>query len=316
MNDIIWITYRGRHIPIKPGMKGKFKKEDLQKAKKIEKDYKMEHRPDTEWNMTPDDLLGENSVAPKDIYEHPEYYLVNGNNKVLEETKKALQNVKGKPNEMITIYRATPGNEINHGDWVTLSKSYAEDHNYSQLDGKGNILEKKVPVKDVQWAGDDLAEWGYFPKKENNYNINNDHNKLNEIADNYENIDKYKDLDDISKDYIKNRRREMANEEFTRNAHEIHEKTLKQAIKNEEGSDIKHYSKDKEGNTFIEHAKLLDDYQKGKMKTPDYFIGVEKLYGGKNLSLSEYEQYFLELGYSKATALKYAKEIINKRKGK
>lgn len=186
MNDVIWVTYRGRHIPIKPGMRGKFKKKN-EKEKELSTDYKMAHRPDTEWDMTPDNLLGENSVAPKDIYEHPEYYLVNSNKKVLEETKNALNIAKDKSNEMITIYRATPGNEINEGDWVTLSRSYAEDHNYSQLEGKGNILEKKVPVKDVQWAGDDLAEWGYFPKKENNKNADiklyHETNSLKTVSD-------------------------------------------------------------------------------------------------------------------------------------
>lgn len=34
MDDIIWVTYRGRHIPIKPGMKAKFKKKELEKVKK------------------------------------------------------------------------------------------------------------------------------------------------------------------------------------------------------------------------------------------------------------------------------------------
>ena len=126
----------------------------------------MTHRPDNDWHMTPDDLLGEDSVAPKDVYEHPEYYTIHSNKNVVKETKEALEKVKGNPDAKITIYRATTGDTINDGDWVTLSKSYAEDHNYSQLDGKGKVISKEVPVKDVEWAGDDLSEWGYFPKGE------------------------------------------------------------------------------------------------------------------------------------------------------
>lgn len=141
---------------------------------KDNEDYKMAHRPDNDWHMTPDDLLGKDSVAPKDVYEHPEYYTINSNKNVLKETKEALEKVKGNPDAKITIYRATTGDTINDGDWITLSKSYAEDHNYSQLDGKGKVISKEVPVKDVEWAGDDLSEWGYFPKREE-YN-----NKLNE----------------------------------------------------------------------------------------------------------------------------------------
>lgn len=129
-------------------------------------DYKMTHRPDNDWHMTPDDLLAEDSVAPKDVYEHPEYYTIHSNKNVVKETKEALEKVKGNPDAKITIYRATTGDTINDGDWITLSKSYAEDHNYSQLDGKGKVISKEVPVKDVEWAGDDLSEWGYFPKGE------------------------------------------------------------------------------------------------------------------------------------------------------
>ena len=47
-----------------------------------------------------------------------------------------------------------------------------------------------------------------------------DLDKLNEIADKYEDVNKY-DMDDISKDYIKNRRNEMSfnkrNDEFIKN---------------------------------------------------------------------------------------------------
>ncbi len=153
----IYIIRAGRPIKIS----------SVKKEEKKEEDYKMTHRPDNDWHMTPDDLLGEDSVAPKDVYEHPEYYTIHSNKNVVKETKEALEKVKGNPDAKITIYRATTGDTINEGDWITLSKSYAEDHNYSQLDGKGKVISKKVPVKDVEWAGDDLSEWGYFPKGEN-----------------------------------------------------------------------------------------------------------------------------------------------------
>lgn len=152
----IYIIRAGRPIKIS----------SVKKEEEKEEDYKMTHRPDNDWHMTPDDLLGEDSVAPKDVYEHPEYYTIHSNKNVLKETKEALEKVKGNPDAKITIYRATTGDTINDGDWITLSKSYAEDHNYSQLDGKGKVISKEVPVKDVEWAGDDLSEWGYFPKGE------------------------------------------------------------------------------------------------------------------------------------------------------
>ena len=130
-----------------------------------ETDYFMTHRP-TESGITADNLLkqGDEISLPKDIYEHPEYYSNTGE-QYLNETMQTLNQVKNNPNEDITIYRATTGNEFNSGDWVTLSKSYAEMHNQNQLDGKGRVIEMKVKPTDIQFAGDDLNEWGYFPKK-------------------------------------------------------------------------------------------------------------------------------------------------------
>ena len=131
----------------------------------LETDYFMNHRP-TESGITADNLINQNveTPMPKDIYEHPEYYF-QMNEKSSKESISVLRRIRNNPNAEITIYRATPGNKINNGDWVTLSKSYAEWHNQSQFDGKGNILEMKVKATDVQYAGDDINEFGYFPKE-------------------------------------------------------------------------------------------------------------------------------------------------------
>lgn len=132
---------------------------------KGQEDYKMAHRP-SETGITADDLLQEGNEGigmPKDMYEHPEYYSM-GDKKYLNETMKQLNQARNNPEAEITIYRATTGNSINDGDWITLSKDYANMHNESQLDGKGKVLEMKVKAKDIQYAGDSLEEWGYFPK--------------------------------------------------------------------------------------------------------------------------------------------------------
>ena len=129
-------------------------------------DYRMAHRP-SETGITADNLLQEGDEgigAPKDIYEHPEYYSI-GEKKYLTETMQQLNDARNNPEAEITIYRATTGDTINDGDWITLSKNYADMHNESQLDGKGKVLEMKVKAKDIQFAGDALEEWGYFPKK-------------------------------------------------------------------------------------------------------------------------------------------------------
>ena len=62
--------------------------------------------------------------------------------------------------------------DINKGDFVTLSKKYAELHGASGYGEYGNdigkILEKKVKVKDIYWDQNDVNEFGYFPTKEEN----------------------------------------------------------------------------------------------------------------------------------------------------
>lgn len=132
-----------------------------------ETDYFMNHRPSEGY--------GNASNFEKnmpDIFEHPEWYL-NLDEKYNRESLNALKKVRSNPEAELTIYRATVGNKINPGDWVTPSKLYAEYHNNSQFDGKGNILEMKVKAKDIQFAGDDINEFGYFPGDSAKYSQNN-----------------------------------------------------------------------------------------------------------------------------------------------
>ena len=123
----------------------------------IETDYFMNHRPSEGYGNASN---FETNVAG--IFEHPEWYL-NLDEKYNNESLNALKKVRNNPEAEITIYRATPGKKINVGDWVTPSKSYAEYHNNTQFNGKGNILEIKVKAKDILFAGDDINEFGYFP---------------------------------------------------------------------------------------------------------------------------------------------------------
>jgi hypothetical protein len=56
----------------------------------------------------------------------------------------------------VTIYRG--GSEIKPGDWVALEREYAESHGTP-------VYELKVPLSDVVWAGTDVKEWFYVPKR-------------------------------------------------------------------------------------------------------------------------------------------------------
>ena len=134
--------------------------------------YGYDHRP-TEgpraFNLT-EKVDGEEMI-PSDMYE--QWY---GSRGTLadKESIAALQKIKGKPDASVTIYRAAPTESWNYGDWVTLSKKYAQEHKTSNApytdefgftSGKDlNIYEKTVKAKDLKWAADDINEFGYFPE--------------------------------------------------------------------------------------------------------------------------------------------------------
>ena len=124
-------------------------------------DYGMQHRPSTDYG----DASNFEENMP-DVFEHPEWYMFGGDEwykKAYKESLAALRKVRGNPDGEITIYRATIGDSFNEGDWVSPSKTYAENHNYAYLDGKGKVIELTVKAKDIRFAGDDLNEFGYFP---------------------------------------------------------------------------------------------------------------------------------------------------------
>lgn len=83
--------------------------------------------------------------------------------------KEAIENVRNaiqKKSKTITMYRSVPADvkegSFRNGDWVTPSRSYAVYN--AKVHGWGdnyNIIEQKVPVDEIWWDGNDIAEWGY-----------------------------------------------------------------------------------------------------------------------------------------------------------
>lgn len=77
-----------------------------------------------------------------------------------------IKRYHNRPNNLVTIYRSVPKDvdvaDINPGDWVSLSRQYVIDHGRSHLNGKYNILSKRVKASDVFTEGY-IQEWGYDP---------------------------------------------------------------------------------------------------------------------------------------------------------
>lgn len=64
--------------------------------------------------------------------------------------------------EKLNSLSKSPVKDINHGDWVTLDRNYAQQHAEGR-EGKWKIISKTVPAKHIRNDGNDLNEWGYFP---------------------------------------------------------------------------------------------------------------------------------------------------------
>ena len=83
--------------------------------------------------------------------------------------KEAIDNVRDaikKKSKTITMYRSVPASvkegKFRNGDWVTPSRGYAVLN--AKIHGWGEnyrIIEEKVPVDEIWWDGNDIAEWGY-----------------------------------------------------------------------------------------------------------------------------------------------------------
>ncbi len=128
-------------------------------------EYGMSHRPS--WDgMPPAHNLLEGKALPRDVYTHPDLSIANGairrGEKAANESWQALQKIKGKPNAKIIVYRAGAKNELNTGDWITLSKEYAKQ----SIEGTEKVHSFKVIAKDILFAGDDINEFGYYPKSQ------------------------------------------------------------------------------------------------------------------------------------------------------
>jgi len=123
-------------------------------------DYHMRHRPSVDGPLAHELWKGE--YVPEDILQHPEWYT--GFQQYLRGFWPALRAAQRRPKAVLRIYRALPKPHatFREGDWVTLSRDYAQVHLDGPLGGEGHIIEADVPADTLRFAGDDLMEWGYW----------------------------------------------------------------------------------------------------------------------------------------------------------
>jgi len=134
--------------------------DEFVKAQTKRPDYGYGHSPNEDgvraFNLT-EKVDGEQMI-PSDMYER--WYGSRGTAEDLQSIS-VLKKIKGNPEADVVVYRASPKEGFNYGDWITLSEKYAKQH------AEGNnfkVFSQKVKAKDIRWAMDDINEFGYFPE--------------------------------------------------------------------------------------------------------------------------------------------------------
>ena len=129
---------------------------------KLVEDYKGSHiAPNAKkYGGTLDAL---HQIMPADVYSQQGKRLYGiGDSAIDHEWYMAAIKSKGKPENLVEVYRAVPKGikDINHGDWVTTSKTYAKNHGERSLNDEYDILSKKVKASTLSSEGYPY-EFGY-----------------------------------------------------------------------------------------------------------------------------------------------------------
>lgn len=150
-------------------------------------DYGMDHRPDTGGPPLHDltDSSETDWSLPADYYDRMHEYSQNydaDNRYGIAESERKVRRYRGQPDKRVRVWRAAPAvnpesrngkrGEINHGDWIGLSRQKAVMEAAKENDPPSgslpadhprryHIWSAMVPAKHVRNADGDLTEWGY-----------------------------------------------------------------------------------------------------------------------------------------------------------
>ena len=133
--------------------------------------YMTPHRPGNPIEY-PDEVATVDKILsgdffPKDIIQRAqEYFPDYGDYPGKDEIKMLLAKAQGNPEMELTIYRGAPsGGQLNRGDWVTLSRAYAEEYaaDGAHADNQNSkVYEYTAKAKELSFDGDSFYELGYW----------------------------------------------------------------------------------------------------------------------------------------------------------
>lgn len=120
--------------------------------------YRMDHEAPVSEN---DVGLHDVENAMPDFYGRPDEYKTGSN--LDDESIKIINDLKGKPDEQVVVYRAVPidaPDTINFGDWVSINRKYAEEHGEG-IPGGYKIIQARTSAKNIKNNGDSIHEYGF-----------------------------------------------------------------------------------------------------------------------------------------------------------
>lgn len=96
-----------------------------------------------------------------------------------------IQAAQGKPERYVTIYRAVPASiksdQIRNGDWITLTRRYADQHGKLNIIGRYRVISKRVKAKNVYTDSNSIHEFGYDDGNNYYYRDTTNYRKLADV---------------------------------------------------------------------------------------------------------------------------------------
>ena len=127
-------------------------------------DYKGTHTAPNKDFGAPLHNVSSNEMYPSNVYSDKAAHLYGVGDSVNDRAViNKIHSLRNKPESMVDVYRAVPKDapdKINHGDWVTIHKPYAQQHGKSVLNNNYKIIHEKHPAKHLYTNADSIYEFG------------------------------------------------------------------------------------------------------------------------------------------------------------
>lgn len=127
-------------------------------------DYRMDHQApyNDGYSASLDDVT---SMFGEDIYGSQAVQYFGTSEGFDYESVRCIQRARKRPEMTVRIYRAVPtsikSDQIRNGDWITLTRKYAEEHGKSNIIGNYRVITAVGKAKHIYTDGNSIHEFGY-----------------------------------------------------------------------------------------------------------------------------------------------------------